>query len=79
MNRLLKYKKEHNNCSIDILFSNSISNKENVFICISSQKNYFEMPEQDWQDVNKSYKIIGEIKEILLIVDALKLDQDIGM
>ena len=77
--RLLKYRKEHNNCSIDILFSNSVSYKENVFICIPSQKNYFEMPEQDWQNESKSYKIVGEIREILLVVDALKLDQDIGL
>lgn len=77
--RLLKYRKEHNNCSIDILFSNSVSYKENIFICIPSQKNYFEMSEQDWKDESKSYQIISEIREILLIVDALKLDQDIEM
>ena len=77
--RLLKYRKEHNNCQIDILFSNKVSDKENIFICIPSQKNYFEMPEEDWRDASKSYKIVGEIREILLIVDALKLDQDIEM
>ena len=77
--RLLKYRKEHNNCQIDILFSNKVSDKENIFICIPSQKNYFEMSEQDWKDESKSYQIISEIREILLIVDALKLDQDIGI
>ena len=37
------------------------------------------MPEQDWKDETKSYQIISEIREILLIVDALKLDQDIEL
>jgi hypothetical protein len=78
-NGLIKYRKEHNNCSIDILFSNKISTRENIFICITSQKNFFEMPEADWQDPNKSYRIVDEIRELLFIVDALKLDQDIGL
>ncbi len=77
--RLLKYRKEHNNCQIDILFSNKVSDKENIFICIPSQKNYFEMSEQDWKDESKSYQIISEIREILLILETLKLDQDIGL
>ena len=78
-NGLIKYRKGHNNCSIDILFSNKISDRENIFICITSQKNFFEMPEADWQDPNKSYRIVDEIRELLFVVDALKLDQDMGM
>ena len=77
MNNLLKYKQEHN-CSVDIYLNSKISDRENVFICIISQKNFFEMLESDWQDTNNSYKIIAEIKEILEIVDVLNLEQEAG-
>ena len=75
MNNLLKYKQGHN-CSVDIYLNSKISNRENVFICIISQKNFFEMLESDWQDTNNSAKIIAEIKEILGIVDVLNLEQE---
>ena len=43
----------------------------------------FELPNGDLEAIAKEpkhfYNIISEIKEIMQIVEALKLDQDIGM
>lgn len=80
INRLINYKNGHN-CSIDILFSRQVSSQVNTFICISSNKDFFEISAKSNWERNPSlfYNILEEIKEIAEIVDALKLDQDIGM
>ncbi len=80
LNRMIEYKKAHN-CSMDVLFSNEICDKENVFICISSKKDFFEFSFfSKWdKDPTILYGILQEIKQIAEVVDALRLDQDIGM
>lgn len=80
IDRMLNYKNSHN-CNIDILFSNSLCKDKNIFICISGKKNFFEFSFlSNWnKDPSIFYNILSELKEILVIVEALKLDQDIGM
>ena len=81
MNRLLDFQKKYN-CIIDVLFSNNPApDLGNVFISITSNKNFFDLPSKWFDDMSPEplYKIIEEVKEIAEIFDTLKLDQDIGM
>ena len=82
IDRLLKYK-QAKKCDMEILFSNKNLEFGNLFFCIYSSKDMFEFPsgnlKYNTKKIKTIYNIILEIKEILLIVDALKLDQDIGM
>ena len=78
--RLLCFQMAHN-CTISVLFSNNISKKSNIFLCIDFGKDFFELPKgKGWiHDSSHFYKICKEIREIAEILDALKLDQDIGL
>ena len=84
MERLLIFQKDHN-CTVSVLFDNSISPNANVFLSLSFGKDFFEIPHGTrWiQNPAHFYNICKEIKEITQILDALKedlkLDQDIGM
>ena len=79
MSRLLKYKQAHKS-SLNIVFNNNISSGTNVFLDISIplDKDFFETND-DPLSAKTYWDILQEIKEILEIFDALKLDQDIGM
>ncbi len=78
--RLLGFQMTHN-CIISVLFSNNVSKKSNIFLCIDFGKDFFELPKsKGWiYDSSHFYKICKEIREIAEILAALKLDQDIGM
>ena len=82
MERLLKYKNKKR-CNIEVFFSQKYSEYGNTFFYIQTDKNMFELPiicETNVEKIAKNtYNIISEIKEILEIIDALKLDQDIGL
>ena len=81
MSRLLAFQKKHH-CTADVLFSNNVSpDKSNVFLRITSDKDFFEIPKEEYWRKNSDYfyNILQEIKEITEILDALKLDQDIGL
>ena len=86
MTRLLKYRKEKlkYNAFPEVLFSQQYSKYGNVFIHIKTgNKDMFQFSR--WNADNEIavakaiYIILQEIKEIMLVVEALKLDQDIGM
>ena len=79
MSRLLKYKQAHKS-SLNIVFNNNISSASNIFldIDISKDKDFFEVND-DPLSAKTYWNILQEIKEILEIFDALKLDQDIGL
>lgn len=79
MSRLLKYKLAHKN-SLNIVFNNNLSSAANVFldIDITKDKDFFEI-NSDPLSAKTYWDILQEIKELLEILDALKLDQDIGM
>ena len=83
MERLLKYnpKKAGN---AQVFFSDKLSQDYNVFFYIPVKDNWFEMPTSEISFVkyihpNWFYSFLQDIKEIMLVVEALKLDQDIGM
>jgi|GEM_PF-3436841 Protein of unknown function (DUF3137). len=80
MERLLNFQKRYN-CTASVLFDNSISQKSNVFLSLSFGKDFFEIPKgKRWiEDSSYFYTICQEIRGIAYILDALKLDQDIGM
>ena len=82
MERLLKYRRERS-CGIDVAFTSKYVDFYNLFFYIETDKNLFELPAEEIFDIEISakyfYQILQEIKEILFVVDALKLDQDIGM
>jgi|GEM_PF-3143555 Protein of unknown function (DUF3137). len=82
MERLLKYKK-YKNSNVEVLFSNKNLYFGNIFFCVSTSKDMFELPSGDLNYISKNYKafynILQEIKDIMEIVESLKLDQDIGM
>lgn len=82
MERLLNFQKKYN-CVVDVLFSNETApDLGNVFLSITSKRDFFKLP-SSWinnpSDIKPIYKIIQEVKEIAEILDALKLDQDIGL
>ena len=80
MTRLLNYKKSHD-CKVDVIVSNKIKEDANIFLYISTKKDWFSCSiEKDFIDNPRPfYSILQEIKQIADVVDALKLDQDIGM
>lgn len=80
MERLLNFQKRYN-CTASVLFDNSISPNSNVFLSLSFGKDFFEIPKgKRWiEDSSYFYTICQEIRGIAYILDALKLDQDIGM
>ena len=82
MTRLLSYTKS-NNTEIEILFSNKYSKMYNVFFYLPAPNNLFEFY-HNWKRKDEFgcvtyYDFLSEIKKLIDIVDALKLDQDIGM
>ena len=79
MSRILKYKLARKS-SLNIVFNNNISSGTNVFldIDIPLDKDFFEITD-DPLSAKTYWDILQEIKEILEIIDALKLDQDIGL
>lgn len=82
MERLLKYKLSKN-CGVEVVFTPRYFGLYNLFFFIETKKNMFELPEREIPDIEITaryfYRILSEIKELLQIVDTLKLDQDIGM
>ena len=79
MQRLLDYKltKQYR---IEVVFSKEISSDQNMFFFIHTDKDHFELPKDiTLLDQDSFYGLIKEITDILEIVDALKLDQNIGM
>lgn len=75
---LLSYTKKYN--QIQVLFSNKYSDKYNVFFYFPTQNNLFEMKINiKRREYEEFYDFLCEIKKFIDIVDALKLDQDIGM
>lgn len=82
MERLLQYKKLKN-CGVDILFTSKYSNFYNLFIYIETGRKMFELPDGDLKYISQNpkffYNILLEIKDIMQITEALKLDQDIGL
>lgn len=78
MSRLLKYKASHNSKWLSVFFNNDISPVANVFLDIGINKDFFEIND-DPLSANTYWDILQEIKEILEIIETLKLDQDIGM
>ena len=74
MNRLKKLSDEYGRAII-VSFE-----KRNVNIAISSSKNWFEIPLNEPAGKFENYRnILLELIEILSVIDALKLDQNIGM
>ncbi len=78
MSRLLKYKTSHKSKWLSVVFNNDISPVSNVFLDIGINKDFFEVND-DPLSAKTYWNILQEIKEILEIIDALKLDQDIGL
>ncbi len=82
MERLLQYnpKKAGN---IQVFFTDTLSKDYNVFFYIPVNDNWFEMPSSETfaKYIHPSwfYSFIEDIKEIMQVVEALKLDQNIGM
>lgn len=80
MTRLLNYKKSHD-CKVDVIVSNKVKEDANIFLYFSTKKDWFSCSiEEDFLDNPRPfYGILQEIKQIAEVIDALKLDQDIGM
>lgn len=70
-------------CDIEIAFSQKYPQFGNVFFHIKTGMDMFEFPPNNIYEMEARakavYNILFEIKDILKIVDTLKLDQDIGM
>ena len=65
---------------IEILFSREKYMDENVFFFFDTRKDHFEVDiNKNLLDKNVLYDVLLEISEMLKVVDALKLDQNIGM
>ena len=79
MSRLVDYRKQKN-CDIEIVFSEKTGLDKNLFFFVHTGKDHFELP-IDVSLLNQDllYSLIKEITDILDIVDALKLDQNIGL
>lgn len=78
MNRLLEYKnKKH--YGIELFFSNRLNSQENTFMFIHNNKDNFELPIFKKIEKDSFYNLIKEIYDALEIIDALKLEQDIGL
>ena len=79
MRRFLDYRKQKD-CPIDVVFSNEIGLDKNLFFFVHTGKDHFELPmDVSLLNQNLIYGLIKEITDILDIVDALKLDQNIGL
>ena len=82
MERLLSYKKQKT-CDIEVIFSQKYQKFGNLFFCVSGFQDMFELPDGDLKYISQNpkffYNILLDIKDIMEIVNALKLDQDIGM
>ena len=82
MERLLSYKLRTKR-NLEMCFSTKFHKYYNVFICLDMEKDMFEFSEDALDDMGKFsrdiYGILQEIKDIMDIVEALKLDQDIGL
>ncbi|MBR4508250.1 MAG: DUF3137 domain-containing protein [Elusimicrobiaceae bacterium] len=70
-------------CDMEIAFSQKYPQFGNVFFHIKTGMDMFELPANNMGSkearAKAVYNILFEIKDILRIVDTLKLDQDIGM
>ncbi len=78
MNRLVEYKKRKH-YSIEVFFSNNLDGNENIFFFINNNKDNFEFPMLKKLEKESFYKILKEIYDVLEIIDALKLEQNIGL
>lgn len=79
MNRLLSYKRRKG-YKIDVFFSNKVFTKSNVYFFIHTNKDHFEIPiNKNLLNKDSYYNIIEEIVDIMEVVKALKLDQNIGL
>ena len=79
MSRLLEYRNKKR-CSIEVVFLNDTNLNENVFFFMHTNRNHFEIPVMKTL-LNKDifYDVIMDIVDAMEIVDALKLDQNIGL
>ena len=87
MTRLLNYNQQTGR-SVQVLFSNKYSDKYNIFFYIPVKIDWFDFQgtinkigtrQIDLTNIKEYYYFIIEIKILILIIAALKLDQDIGM
>lgn len=78
MNRMLKYNTSQTSCITTVLFDNMFSPTANVFLTIYTGKDFFENS-ADPLSAKVYWDILQDIKEIVQVVEGLKLDQDIGM
>ena len=79
MQRLLEYKSKKK-CGIEVVFSKETGLHENMFFFIHTLKNHFELPTNvSLLNQDLFYSLVREITDIMEIVEALKLDQNIGL
>ena len=78
MNRMLKYNTSPTSRITTVIFDNTLSKDANVFLSIYTGKDFFEN-KSDPLSAKVYWDILQDIKEIVQVVEGLKLDQDIGM
>ena len=78
MNRLLEYKNKKR-YGIEFFFSNRLNSQENTFMFIHNNKDNFELSIFKKIEKDSFYNLIKEIYDALEIIDALKLEQNIGL
>ena len=84
--RILKYNQQKNT-KAQVLFSNTYSKEYNAFFYIPVNKDWFDFKTYDsdrssrvWKYYcSECYDFVKELKEIMQVIEALKLDQDIGL
>lgn len=80
MRRLLDYKKKKKNIQIEMVISNNMMLKENVFLFIHTKKDNFEITvTKSILDKDMFYGVLMDIVDALEIISELKLEQDIGL
>ena len=79
MERLKKFKKLKQ-YTVEVLFSKRTYMGENIFFFLNTGKDHFEVDiNQNLLDKNALFEILWETSIILKVIDALKLDQNIGL